>query len=185
MLYLRDNALPLIESEFYAALHLTSDGNWDVDWRFDVRARGQVAHDGQPWEAHLHSQCDIRGLPDPYSLSGFSTVLAADEDDEPPFLLYVFGHEPVREVRIRFGERTARGYEFSLRGTADIGWDEPLLNDVPILLECDLPFAGVLVDEHKEHAARLRLESRFGPLEWGAPTIRNFQHLFPLLATGA
>lgn len=92
----------------------------------------------------------------------------------------VFEHEPVRDVSIEFGSRTAGGYDFTLRGTADIGWDEPLLQDVPILLQCDLPFTGVLVDEHKEPAARARLDAYFGPLQWGQPVVRNYQHLFPL-----
>jgi hypothetical protein len=173
MLQLSYQVYEIVETTFNYLLALDDDG-WGVTMALEVRTREQAggASDVQPTLlAHaLHVP-----LPAPESLPGSEIEVDAwpDEDGEPAFLLYVHAHEPVKHVRMKFGDWDGDCIRLVLTGAVDFEDDGEVHRDVPLRLDAPIRFDGVTVDEGWPDKAEARLAQFFDRARFHDPVKRE------------
>lgn len=151
MLQIADQTFPLKKTEFFAYVSIGQAG-WQVTWSIELQGdEREVA--GIDWSPKISSHALEATFPPIPELPGYATELPLSGEDEPPFIVYVFEHEPLLNGRVEFGEWKDGKIHFLLTGTTDVLADEKYSAELPVRVECELPFDGVIVDEgHVEKA---------------------------------
>ena len=152
MFKIADQIFEIKEAEFFAHLGIGENG-WAISWNLEFSAKERDI-DGMPWQPKLSSHAFSNQLPDLYSLASSEIRLAdLDEEDEPLFMFYLFEHEPVRNVMLKFGAWEGITIPIRFTGVADLYVDEKYGENVPFEISMTLPFEGVFVDENKPEKA--------------------------------
>jgi|EndMetStandDraft_4_1072995.scaffolds.fasta_scaffold163702_1 hypothetical protein len=167
MLRIADQAFPFEETQFLAYVSPGQAG-WQVTWRFEFQGI-QREIDGADWRPKVSSHALEVAFPPLLELPGFGVELALSEDEEPPFILYVFEHEPLLNGRVEFGAWNDGKIHFLLVGTADVLADEKYGAELPVQIECELPFDGVVVDEGHVEKAEEKFARFFERQQFASP----------------
>jgi hypothetical protein len=109
-----------------------------LGWSIDVTAREREVA-GQCWAPRLEVAIDASPARWP-ELAGVERAWA-----EPHGNLYVFGHEPLRESRLRIGALDGARFELRWRGRCDVLWDERYGGDLAFEVDASLAFVGIAV----------------------------------------
>lgn len=157
----------ILESRFAAYIHLGQDGlECSVD--IDFRTVPKVI-DGDNREFHISSHSLDICLPSLELLPGKHFDISQPVDGEPQMGIYSYAHDPIKQAELRFGQWTESGIEFVLKGVVDICEEPPLDGDLELLVDCILPFDGVVVDEPDIEKAVSKLEIYFKPQHFLTP----------------
>jgi hypothetical protein len=176
MMMIGRHSFQIADARFRAYISV-SDRGWGASWDLEVNATSREI-DGRSWKPQLSSHNSLEGLPVPDALVGTSLGPLKDKGGEPPFMLYMFEHEPVRKVRLSFPECQANRFRIDLRGLTR-SWDESEPTQiVQVAASCWAPLEAV-VDEHLEAAARKHLEETLPKQKWGHPFVDHYKQVFP------
>ena len=167
MLYISDQAFPLEINKFLAYLSV-DEGGWQVTWGLEFHGTEREI-DGVNWKPTVASHALEVTLPSLSELPGHEVKLMKSKEGEPQFLVYVFEHEPLLNTQLKFGSWDQGKIDFLLTGTADVLADEKYGAGLSIRVECQLPFAGVLVDEGSMAKAEKRLAQFFERSQFSTP----------------
>ena len=172
MLKIAEQVFDLDSSEFQAHVRIGQNG-WQVSWGLELRGRPKEV-DGIEWRPHLSAHAFSTQLPGLDKLAGTTLQLEdCDEDDEPLFMLCVFEHEPVRDVRLSFQGWQGSRIQFRLEGVVDVYADDAHGADLPVEVELLLPFDGVVVDEGHADKAGEKFARFFDPGSFGPADSRG------------
>ena len=110
-------------------------------WSIEIETMKRV-FDEEAWEPRLYHQGLLLSAETPQQLSGLQTSSgqSASAIGVHPELcfLYVFGHEPVSQWTIKFGEYHEGTVPVAWSGRCDVSWDDEFGEDVPLVCECML-----------------------------------------------
>jgi hypothetical protein len=171
MLFLDDLRFPITKAEFGGILYEHSNDEQSITWDFDFETEKK-----EHWKPHLESLSLDIVLPHPHHLTGHKViVLPHDEKEEDPsFILYIFEHGTVYDVKMTFGNRNKNTYDFLFEGFADVYWDDKYGARVPLRVETQIAFEGITMlpskdyPEGNEARARETLSQFFDEKEWVA-----------------
>jgi hypothetical protein len=166
-LQISDQTFTVAESEFFAFLRIGEDG-WQTHWSMDFKCEAREVCDAE-WAPSLAGHAFDPVLPALEQLSGIEIELQDTEDGEPQFWLCVFEHEAVTGGRLTLGRWNGTSIEVKLTGLAAVGFNDQYGDNLPLHLEGDLPFRGVVVDEHHFDQAEQKLSRFFDRALFGAP----------------
>ena len=167
MIQIADLAFPVASSEFLAFVSLGEDG-WHVSWSIEL-CGACLTVDEVDWEPKVTSHAFHARLPRLEELPGTDLELSPSEDGEPAFLVYVLEHEELANARLRFGAWRNGGIGTLLTGTVDVLADEKYGESLPVRVELELPFDGVVVDEYHFSTAEEKLGQFFDRSLFGPP----------------
>jgi hypothetical protein len=179
MLFLDDLQFPITKAEFGGILYEHSNDEQSIKWRFDLETEKKIVKTEEyeeNWKPHLESLSLDIVLPHPHKLTRYKVIVPPhdEKEEEPPFILYIFEHESVYDVKMTFGERQGNLYDFLLEGFADVYWDDKYGARVPLRVETQIAFEGITMlpskdyPEGNEARARETLSQFFDEKEWVA-----------------
>jgi hypothetical protein len=178
MLKLGDEEFAFKAAEFSAFISLGQEG-WKVNWDFEFRAKSKEVA-GMDWKPHISTHYLCVQLPSLDELPGKSFDVSEFIDDEPAFMIYLMTHEPVINAKIGFGKWRGNSIEFTLTGNANV-CDEPgYEGDLPLKIECLLPFSGVYVSEPNLEKATAHFTKNFEMKYFRQPEKRDSGYFFAL-----
>ena len=172
MLKIADQVFEIDSSRFSGHVSLCQRG-WGVSWSLEFVAEEKDVND-MDWKPHIIPHAFSVDFPSPRKLSGFRTRLPdCDENEEPMFLLYVFEHEPLREVMLGFGDWHQNRIQFNLTGVADVYADDQYQDNLAVEISLLLPFDGVVVDEGRIDKAIEKFATFFDIADFSPPESRG------------
>jgi hypothetical protein len=135
-LTLRDRVFRVVKAE----VQRQGDA-WTVEIETDTEA-----FDGENWAPRLYHQ----GLRLPAltgaDLQGLTTAWASSQGTEYPHpelgVMYVFGHHPIAQCALSFGEYKNGGIELRWEGLCDVFWDAAFHAGVPFSCVCSAVVRG-------------------------------------------
>jgi hypothetical protein len=168
MLKISDQVFDLDKAIFCAYISHGENGD-SVQWTLEFEAKEKSVED-MSWKPHIIPHFLSVEIPDIDALSN-TTMLLDDsgEYDEPMFLLYVYEHEPIKDVQLIFREWNKEKINFTLKGVANVGASEEYAGNLPIEVSLMLPFLGVTVDDNDVEMATERFLKFFRPDDFIIP----------------
>jgi hypothetical protein len=169
MLFLDDLQFPITKAEFGGILYEHSTEQQSIHWWFDFETEEK-----DHWQPHLEDMSLDIMLPHPHHLVGHEIIVPPhdEKEEEPPFILYIFEHESVYDVKMRFGARRGNIHDFHFEGFADVFADDKYGARVPLRVEAEITFEGITMlpsrdfPEGNETRARETLAQFFDEKEW-------------------
>ncbi len=111
----------------------------DETWHLEIETESEE-FDGEHWAPSLYHQGLKLAAAVPAELDGLITTWSSPNRPSYPHpelgILYVFGHEVVRESQLGFQQHENGAIEVRWAGVADVFWDEPFAEDVPFSCVC-------------------------------------------------
>lgn len=166
MIKIADLVFDIHETMFCANIRLLNDV-WQISWTMTFEAEYQDLTDKTGFQAQWKPSIFMTGnyFKSPVCNALVNTKLVFDDknsDGEPLFMLHLFGHSPIRDVEIQFGDWLDNEIEVDFKGIADINYDETYDKDVKIQITTLLTPDYVQISTTDETQAK-RLLTQFFP----------------------
>ena len=162
-----DQRFAIVRSEFAAYLSIGQNGwstRWDIELECEQREINEI-----DWAPIVSSHFFNLDLSPSTWQSHTRTELPTSEEGEAAFLVSIFEHETLDAASI---SATWLGNTLSLNltGSVDVNADENYGQALPLEVQCELAFTGVIVDEHHFPQAIEQFSRFFDPLLYEEPS---------------
>lgn len=159
MIKINSTVFDIVKTEFFAYVYLGQRGleqSVDIDFRTKSKTINET-----DWRFHISSQALDIQIPSLESLPGTVFDISELVDEEPQMSLYLYEHQPIKNALIQFYAWNQTQIGFKLTGLVDLEGEPGFGIDSELLVECDLEFEGVVVDEPDFDKAVLKLSTYF------------------------